>query len=93
MTSGMLDPLQKWISHSVKGSKQLSKYNAVSVSVPAYPDLALTNTSNEEGSHWNGKKMKEMSRNLLGVVTQSQQGGGPTQHAMVNSAIECTWAM
>jgi len=47
----------------------LDKYNAIWLSVPAYHDLTLHNTSYEEVSQWNGKEMKEMSQDLLGVVT------------------------
>jgi len=34
--------------------------------------------------------MQEMSRYLLGVVTQSLQGGSPAQRPIFNHAIECT---
>jgi len=37
--------------------------------------------------------MKEMSRYLLGVVTQSLWGASPTQRPIFNHAIECTWAL
>jgi len=37
--------------------------------------------------------MEGISRYLLGVVTESQRGGSPTQHPMFNCTIECTWAM
>jgi len=37
--------------------------------------------------------MKEMSRYLLGVVTQSLQGRRPTQHPIFNHANECTRAL
>ena len=34
-----------------------------------------------------------MSRYLLGVVTQSLQGGSPAQRPIFNHTIECTWAL
>jgi len=71
MQIGMLDPLQKWIFDFMKTHERLDKYNAIWLSVPAYHDLTLKNNSYEEVSQWNGKQMKEMSRYLLGVVTQS----------------------
>ena len=37
--------------------------------------------------------MKEMSRYLLGVVTDSLRGGSPTQHPRFNHVIECTRAV
>jgi hypothetical protein len=37
--------------------------------------------------------MKEMSRYLLGVVTQSLQGGSPAQRPKFNRAIQCTLAL
>jgi hypothetical protein len=37
--------------------------------------------------------MKEMSRYLFRVVTQSLLGGSPAQHPIFNRAIECTWAL
>jgi hypothetical protein len=37
--------------------------------------------------------MQEMSRYLLGVVTQSLQGGSPAQHPIFNRAMECTLAL
>jgi len=37
--------------------------------------------------------MKEMSRYLHGVVTQSLGGGSAAEHPVFNRAIECTWAL
>jgi hypothetical protein len=34
--------------------------------------------------------MKEMSRYLLGVVTQSLPGGSTTQHPIFNRVMQCT---
>jgi hypothetical protein len=61
--------------------------------VPAYHDLTPKYMSYEEVSQWNGKEMKEMSRYLLGVVTQSLRGGSPAQRPIFNPAIECTQAL
>jgi len=93
MQIGMLDHLQKWIFHFIKTHKQLDKYSAICLSVPTYHDLTPKNKSYEEVSQWNGKEMKEMSRYLLGVVTQSLQGGSPAQCPIFNHAIECTQAL
>jgi hypothetical protein len=93
MQIGMLDHLQKWIFHFIKTHEQLNKYNALWLSVPAYHDLTPKNQSYEEVSQWNGKEMKEMSRLLRGVVTQSLQGGNPAQCPIFNRAIECTRAL
>jgi len=38
--------------------------------MPAYHTLTPKNKSYEEVSQWKGKEIKEMSRYLLGVVTQ-----------------------
>jgi hypothetical protein len=93
MQIGMLDHLQMWIFHFMKTHKRLDKYNAIWLSVPAYHDLTPKNKSYEEVSQWNGKEMTEMSRYLLGVVTQSLQGGSPAQRPIFNHAIECTRAL
>jgi hypothetical protein len=93
MQIGILDHLQKWIIHFMKTHKRLDKYNAIWLSVPAYHDLTPKNKSYEEVSQWNGKEMKEMSRYLLGVVTQSLRGGIPAQRPIFNCAIECTRAL
>jgi hypothetical protein len=90
---GMLDHLQKWIFHFMKTHERLDKYNAILLSVPAYHDLTPKNKAYEEVTQWNGKEMKEMSRYLRGVVTQSLRGGSPTQRAILNRAIECTRAL
>jgi hypothetical protein len=71
MQIGMLDHLQKWIFHFMKTHERLDKYNAIWSFVPAYHDLTPKNKSYEEVSQSNGKEMKERSRYLLGVVTQS----------------------
>ena len=92
MQIGMLDHLQKWIFHFMKTHERLDKYNAILLSVPAYHDLTPKNKSYEEVSQWNGKEMKEMSRYLLGVVTQSLQGGSLAQRPIFNHAIEFTRA-
>jgi hypothetical protein len=93
MQISMLDHLQKWIFHFMKTHERLDKYNAIWLSVPAYHNLTPKNKSYVEVSQWNGKEMKEMSRKLLGVVTQSLRGGNPTQRPIFNRAIECTRAL
>jgi len=93
MQIGMLDHLQKWIFHFMKTHEWLDKYNSIWWSVPAYHNLTPKNESYEEVSQWNGKEMKEMSRYLLGVVTQSLQGGSTAQRPIFNRAIECTQAL
>jgi hypothetical protein len=77
----------------MKTHERLDKYNAIWFSLPAYNDLTRKNMSYEEVSKWNGKKMKEMSRHLLGVVSQSLRGGSPAQRPIFNHAIECTRAL
>jgi len=67
----MIDHLPKSILHFMKTHQRLDKDNAIWLSVPAYHDLTPKTKSYEEVSRWNGKEMKEMSRYLLGVVTQS----------------------
>jgi len=79
MQIGMPDHLPKWILHFMKTHERLDKYNAIWLSVPAYHDLTHKNKSYEEVCQWNGKEMKEMSRYLLRVVTQSLRGGSRTQ--------------
>jgi hypothetical protein len=93
MQIGMLDHLQKLIFQFMKTHERLDKYNAIWLSVSPYHDLTLKNMSYEEVSQWNGKEIKEMSRCLLGVVTQSLRGGSLTQHPISNRAIECTRAL
>jgi len=77
----------------MKTHERLDKYNALCLSVPAYHDLTPKNESWEEVSQWNGKEMKEISRYLLGVVTQFLRGGNPALCPVFNRAIECTWAL
>jgi len=89
MQIGKLDHHQKWIIHFMKTHERLDKYNAIWLSVPAYHNLTPKNKSYEEDSQWNGTERKEMSRYLLGVVTQSLRGGSPAQHPIFNRAIEC----
>jgi len=73
--------------------ERLNMYNAIWLAVPADHNLTPKNKSYEEVSQWNGKEMKEMSRYLLGVVTQSLWGRNPTQRPIINCAIECTRAV
>ena len=90
MLIGMLDNLQKWIFHYMKTHERLDKYNAFWLSVPVYHDLTPRHKLYEQVSQLNGKEMKEMSRYLVGVVTQSLRGRNPAQHPMLNHAIEFT---
>jgi hypothetical protein len=46
-----------------------------------------------EFSHWHGKEMNEMSRYLLGVITQSLRGRRPAQGPIFSLAVECTQAL
>ena len=93
MQISMLDHLQKWIFHFMKTNERLDEYNAIWLSVPAYHNLAPKNKSYEEVSQWNGKEMKEISRYLLGVVTQSLRGGKVAKRPIFNHAIVCTRAL
>jgi len=94
MQIGMLDHLQKWIFHFMKVHERLDKFNAIWLSMPAYHDHTPNLTkSYEEVSQWDGKEMKEMSRYLRGVVTQSLRGGSHAQRPIFNCAIECTGAL
>jgi len=93
MQIGILPYLQMWIFHFMKTHKGLDKYNKIWFSVPAYHDLTPKNKSYEEVSQWNGQAMKDMSWYLLEVVSQSIQGGSPTQHPIVNRAVKCRWAL
>ena len=77
----------------MKTEERLNQYNAIWLSLPSYHNLTPKTKSYEEGSRWNGKEMKEMSRYLIGVVTQSLRGGSPTQRPIFNRAIECTRAL
>ena len=89
----MLDHHHKWIFHFRKTQEWLDKYNVIWLSVPAYHNLTQKNKSYEEVSQWNGKEMREMSRYLLRVVTQSLRGGSPAQRPIFNHTIECTRAL
>jgi hypothetical protein len=89
MGIGMLDHLEQWILEFMKTHERLDMYNAIWLSVPAYHDLTSKYMSHEEVSRWNGKEMKEMSRYLLAVVTQSRQGGNPAQRPIFTRAIQC----
>jgi hypothetical protein len=93
MQIGKVDNLQKWIIHWIKTHEWLNKYNAIWLSVPTYHDLIPNTKSYKEDSQWNGQEMKEVSRYLLGVVTQSLQGGSPTQRPILNHKSESTWAV
>jgi len=93
MLIGMLVHLQKGIFHFMKPHERLDKYNAIPLSMLAYHALTQNNTSSEEVTESNGKEMKEMRRNLLGVVTQSLRSGSPTQRPIFNHPNECTWAL
>jgi hypothetical protein len=66
--------------------ERLDNYNAIWLSVPAYHDPTPKKKSHEEICQWNGKEMKEMSRYLLGVVTQTLQGGNSAQHPIFKCA-------
>jgi len=77
----------------MKMHEWLNKTNAIWLSVPAYHDLTPINKSYDELFQWNGKEVKEMSRYLLAVVTQSLRGGSPAQRPIVNHPIEYTGAL
>jgi len=79
MQIGMLDNLQKWIFHFMKTRQWLNKYNAIWLLVPGYHNLTPKNMSYEEVSQSNGKQMKNISRYLLGVVTQSLRSRRPAR--------------
>jgi len=93
MHNGMHDHLHQWILHLMKAHEQLNKYTSIWLSVPAYYDLIPKSMLCEKVSELNGKAMEEMSRYLIGVVTQIVQGRCPTRHRIFKRAIESTWAL
>jgi hypothetical protein len=93
MQIGMLDHPQNWNFDFMMMHKQLDKYNAIWLSVPAYHNLTPKTNSYEEGSQKNGKEVKKMSWYLLGVVTQSLRAGSTAKRPIFNHAIECTRAL
>jgi len=93
MQIGMLDHIQKWIFHFMKTPERLDKYNAIWLSMPAYHDLTPKKKTYEDVSHSNGKEKSEISRYMLGVVTQYLRGGSPAQHRICNDTTECTGAL
>jgi hypothetical protein len=88
-----VDNLRKWIFDFMNTHEWLDRYNSICSSVPAYHDLTAKNKSYEEDSQWHGKEMKGMSWYLLGVLTQSLQGGSHGQRPIFNGAIEHTQAL
>jgi len=93
MQIGMRDHRQKMIFHFMKTHEWLDKSHSIWLSVPTYHNLTPKNKPYEEVSEWDEKEMKEMSRNLLGVVTQSLWGGTPAQHPIINRELEFTPAL
>jgi hypothetical protein len=76
----------------MKTHAQLNKYNAIWLSPSGYHNNTPKQISSEEVSQWTGKEMKDMSQYLLGVVTQSLQGGSPAQCPIFNYTIDCIQA-
>jgi hypothetical protein len=89
----ILDHLQRWMFHFMDMHERLDIYNATWLSVPSYHDLTTKTKLYKKVSHWNGKKMNEMSRYQLGVITQSLRGGSSAQRPIFHHAIECTRAL
>jgi hypothetical protein len=93
MQLGMLNHLQKWIFHFTKTHERLDKYNAMWLSVLSSHHLTPKNMSYEEVALRNGKELKEMTRYLVGVLTQSLRCQSPAQHHILNHPMECTRAL
>jgi len=87
MPIGMLDHLQKLVFQFINIHERLNQYKAILLSMPAYNDLTPSVKLYEEVCQLNRKEMKAMRRYLLGVVTQSLQGGSPPQCPIFNNAI------
>jgi len=77
MRISMLDHLQEWIFHFIGTHEGLGNENAIRFSVPPYHHLTPTNMSYEDVPLWNGKEMKEMRRNQLGVEPSLHEGEAP----------------
>jgi len=87
---GMLNHLYKWIFHFTKIHEWPDKYNAIWVSEHADHNHTPKDKTYADDSQWNGMQMKEISRNLLGVVTHTPKGRSPTHHPIFPHAIGCT---
>jgi len=93
LPNSILSNLQKWISTSWR-----CKNSSTSWMQSGYPCL-LTTTSHQKISHMrqflNGMELgiKKTSQYLLGVVTQSIQGGSPPQHPIFSLPIQCMRAL
>jgi hypothetical protein len=68
---GMLKHVLGWLQQLMKKFKQLSKYNELWLSVPAYLTLTKPKKSYEEVSQWTGKELGKIRHYLLAVVSNA----------------------
>jgi hypothetical protein len=77
----------------MKNFKQLSKYNELWFSVPAYFTMTKPKKSSEEVSQWTGMELRTMSCYLLAVVTNALHCPNTSEKQIFENAIQCTWAL
>jgi len=65
MQISILYHLHNWSYHFMKMHKPLDTYNAIWLSVPAYPNLTRKYKFLEKVCQWNGKEIKQMRWYLL----------------------------
>jgi len=86
---GMLDHLEKWIFHFMKTHKQLDKYNAICLSVPAYisnnSSFRLKNLGIPVGSEGSDGTSYHLTENYMLPVAQA------TGRFAYSPPLLCTW--
>jgi hypothetical protein len=79
MQLDMLQHLLNWLQQFVKKFKLLERYNEIWLSVPAYLDMTQPKKSHEEITQWTGTELPQISRYLLGVVTNTLRSPSPLE--------------
>jgi hypothetical protein len=79
MQLGMLKHLLNWLQQFMKKFKRLERYNEIWLSVPAYLDITQPKKSYEEITQWAGTELRQISRYLLGVVTNTLRSPSPLE--------------
>jgi hypothetical protein len=93
MQLGMLKHLLNWLQQFMKKFKRLERYNEIWLSVPAYLDMTQPKKSYEEITQWTGTELRQISRYLLGVVTNTLRSPSPLEKPIFDNVIQCTRAL
>ncbi|KAH0603923.1 uncharacterized protein H6S33_007582 [Morchella sextelata] len=85
----MLKQMIEWVQAFLKKHNLLEEFDKAWISIAPYPGLAVMNKAYHATIQWQGKKMRNQERVVLGAFTAALRNSAVTVRGEVTKALKC----